>query len=213
MASSPWKAKNVSVNREESKNWQHKDIIEDTIPGISLDKAYRELLKNKKGNKIIVAVIDEVVDAGHQDLKNQFWINENEIPNNGIDDDANGYIDDVQGWNFIGNSKGEHIIYANMESVRIIRKFGYKFKDFKDGDSIKDKNFILYKKALKEYAVLKKDMKEELDYIVYLPIGFQKAKDAVKKFFPNEKYELAKLDSLYSVYQNTDKVLAKHIYY
>lgn len=55
-------------------------------------------------NDVIVAVIDTGVDYNHIDLRNNIWINSGEIPGNGIDDDGNGYVDDVYGWNFVGNN-------------------------------------------------------------------------------------------------------------
>ena len=70
------------------KEWQHKDIIVDTVPGISTDKAYKEIL-SKKGDTIIVAIIDSGVDIYHEDLKNQIWINSKEIPGINKDDDNN----------------------------------------------------------------------------------------------------------------------------
>src|SRR5450432_3611507 len=83
------------------KNWLEKDPVSDSLAGISLDKAY-ELLKGRKSHTVIVAVIDNGVDLSHEDLKNIIWTNPKEIPGNGIDDDKNGYIDDVHGWNFRG---------------------------------------------------------------------------------------------------------------
>ena len=92
-------AKKQALTEEEKKNWHFKDIFKDSIAGISLDKAY-EFLKNKKGDIVIVAVIDTELDIDHEDLKNQVWINKREIPNNNIDDDNNGYIDDIHGYSF-----------------------------------------------------------------------------------------------------------------
>jgi subtilisin family serine protease len=57
-------------------------------------------LKNS-AKDIIVAVIDSGVDIKHPDLKDNIWVNKGEIPGNGIDDDNNGYVDDINGWNFI----------------------------------------------------------------------------------------------------------------
>ena len=94
-------SKKSELSKEELKSWIHKDYAHDTIAGTSLDKAYKELLQNKKGKEIIVAVLDTKLDIFHEDLKDQIWVNEDEIPNNGIDDDNNGYIDDVNGWDFL----------------------------------------------------------------------------------------------------------------
>ena len=101
----------------EKHNWGHLDLIKDTIPGMSVDKAYAEIIKNKKGEKVIVAVIDAGIDIDHEDLKDIIWTNTKEIPNNGIDDDKNGYIDDIHGWNFLGDTYNEQ-----LEFVRVLAK-------------------------------------------------------------------------------------------
>lgn len=140
--------------------WHHMDVINDTIPGISLDKAYNKILNNKTGDTVIVAVIDTEVDLEHEDLVGSFWVNKKEIPDNNIDDDSNGYIDDIHGWNFLGNDKGENIIYANYEFIRIIRKYDSLFKNKTEVDideSLK-KEFQLYQKSLE----LKKEKEKSL---------------------------------------------------
>ena len=130
------------------KTWGAADLVADTIPGMSVDKTYNELIKNKKGQKTIVAVIDSGIDIEHEDLKNVIWTNEDEIPGNGKDDDNNGYIDDVHGWNFLGDIVGE-----NMEYVRIIKKLEPKFKGKTEASiSAADRaSFALYKKAKAEF--------------------------------------------------------------
>ena len=104
------------INENDLKRWSHLDIIKDTIPGMSVDKAYAELLKNKKGVPVIVGIVDSGVDIEHEDLKSVVWTNKKEIPENGIDDDKNGYVDDIHGWNFLGN-----ITKENYEYERIIK--------------------------------------------------------------------------------------------
>lgn len=68
---------------------------------IKAPQAWSTITGNKK---IIIAIIDSGVDIKHPDLKDNIWINYNEIPNNGIDDDENGYTDDINGWDFIDNT-------------------------------------------------------------------------------------------------------------
>jgi cell wall-associated protease len=89
-------------------NWQLMDWKKDGYKGISLEKAYDELLANKKpAKKIIVAIIDCGLDDKQPDLEGMVWTNKKEIPGNNIDDDKNGFIDDVHGWNFVGSLKEE----------------------------------------------------------------------------------------------------------
>jgi cell wall-associated protease len=111
--------------------------------GMFTNKAYG-LLKNKKSQPVIVAVIDSGVDIEHEDLKGKIWVNTDEIPNNNIDDDKNGYIDDVYGWNFIGNANGQNLDAACLEKTRILKVLMDKY-DGVDAASIKnDKEFELY---------------------------------------------------------------------
>ncbi len=94
--------------------WGHLDLIKDTIPGMSVDKAYDEIIKNKKGKTTIVAVIDSGIDIDHEDLDGVIWSNPKEIANNGKDDDGNGYVDDIHGWNFLGDGYNEQLEYVRL---------------------------------------------------------------------------------------------------
>ncbi|TPN87827.1 S8 family peptidase [Aquimarina algicola] len=114
--------KNIDLTETQLKKWNSLDLVSDTIPGMSVDKAYNELIKNRKGSTVIVGVIDSGVDIEHEDLKNVVWVNPKEIKGNGIDDDNNGYVDDINGWNFLGDSEDE-----NLEFVRIIKKLSSKY--------------------------------------------------------------------------------------
>ncbi|RZJ33907.1 MAG: peptidase S8 [Flavobacterium sp.] len=110
-------AKVGAIKESDMKRWSHLDLVKDTIPGMSVDRAYSELLKNKKGTTVIVGVVDSGVDIDHEDLKSVIWTNPKEIAGNNIDDDHNGYVDDVHGWNFLGDANNE-----NLEMTRILKK-------------------------------------------------------------------------------------------
>lgn len=105
---------------QERINWQNLDLKTDGFFGISTEKAYKELLKGRIPTSVVVAVIDGGVDIRHEDLKESMWINTREIPKNKKDDDTNGYVDDLYGWNFMGNSKGS-FHQDNAELVRSLR--------------------------------------------------------------------------------------------
>ena len=102
------------LTTSELQTWYQKDYQEDTIPGISLDKWYRLNKKKPKSKSIIVAVIDTQIDLKHDDLQEQIWINTKETPNNGIDDDHNGYIDDINGWSFTGTKSGGYVVWLSL---------------------------------------------------------------------------------------------------
>jgi len=106
-------AKKVPLTDEEIKYWSHSDLVTDSIPGMSIDKAYA-FLQGKKGVEVVVGVVDSGTDLLHEDLKDVAWVNEKEIPSNGIDDDKNGYVDDINGWNFLGSIYKEHLEYQRI---------------------------------------------------------------------------------------------------
>jgi cell wall-associated protease len=120
-------------------------------PGMETEKAYK-MLKKKTSQTVVVAVIDSGIDVEHEDLKGKIWVNTDEIAGNGIDDDKNGYIDDVHGWNFLGNSKGENLNEANLEKTRILRKLSGKFDGVDPGtiSSSEKADYDLYVKVKSE---------------------------------------------------------------
>ena len=104
-------------------NWHQLDVTETGFNGISLGKAYDYIkLKNLKSTKVIVAVIDSGIDTLHEDLKPVLWTNPREIPGNGKDDDKNGYVDDVHGWNFLGGKDGKNVKEDSYEGARVYHK-------------------------------------------------------------------------------------------
>ena len=103
--------------------WHLLDRASDGIYGISLNKTYSELLRDKKSKTVTVAVIDSGVDTLHEDLKSILWRNVKEIAGNGKDDDKNGYTDDVYGWNFLGGKDGKSVNKDSEEAIRLYHKF------------------------------------------------------------------------------------------
>lgn len=111
----------INVRSEAPKNWYNLSPSEDEVEGVGTERAYRHF--GSPAAEIIVAVIDSGVDVNHEDLQGKVWMNEGEIPNNGIDDDNNGYVDDVFGWNFIGNEKGMATMEPsdNLNGLKLIK--------------------------------------------------------------------------------------------
>ena len=134
-------------------NWFNLDPSTDNVDGVSTEKTYSTLLKGKTGQTVVVAVIDSGVDSEHEDLKEVMWTNDGEIPGNGIDDDKNGYIDDIHGWNFIGGAKG-NIHHESLEITRLVRSMKKKY----DGKNVAD----LSKKERVEFAKYE-EMKKTID--------------------------------------------------
>jgi len=144
-----------SKNIQLPANWYNLDLTENGYFGISTEKAYRELLNDKKPKEnIIVAVIDGGVDINHPDLQNVLWTNKKEIPNNGIDDDGNGYIDDIHGWNFIGSKKG-NLEFDNLELIRLYRIYHPKYQsttNLTPLDSAQKEEYRIYQKIVGDFG-------------------------------------------------------------
>ncbi|MDJ0644717.1 MAG: S8 family peptidase [Flavobacteriaceae bacterium] len=119
-------AKKGDMTEAEIRAWPHMDIYKDSVPGMSLAKAY-EFLNGKRGKTVIVGVIDSGIDIEHEDLKEVLWTNKDEVAGNGKDDDDNGYIDDVHGWNFLGGKIGEDNP-EQLELTRIVKKWTPRFR-------------------------------------------------------------------------------------
>lgn len=148
-----------AVKKVAPNDWYQQDRASSGYYGISLDKAY-DFLKNKKSRTVVVAVIDSGIDTLQEDLKPILWVNPGEIPGNGIDDDNNGYVDDVHGWNFLGNKDGTNVKEDSYEASRVYWKLKEKF-----GDNIPDTNAL--KGAEKQEAITflraKADLYEDVD--------------------------------------------------
>ncbi|MCP4977565.1 MAG: S8 family serine peptidase [Maribacter sp.] len=167
-------------------NWFNLDEEKDQVPGVSVERAYNELLKNKMSKNVVVAVLDDGIDIEHEDLKNKIWTNQDEIDGNGIDDDNNGYIDDIHGWNFIGGKDGTPVVYDNAEITRMYVQ--YKSKVMGQGDG------PLTVKERKEFKKIEKEFEEELEY-------YKAAQIRVKEFIN----DLIRSEKILSVFFNTDE--------
>ena len=113
----PLKVADLTENQK--KSWGHADLVTDTIPGMSVDRSYRDIIGTRKGTKVIVAVLDSGIDLKHEDLDGVLWTNRKEKPNNGKDDDNNGYIDDIHGYNFLGESYNEQLEYTRILRLKM----------------------------------------------------------------------------------------------
>ena len=166
--------KTTPVAENDLKRWSHLDLVNDTVPGMSVDKAYKEIIKCKKVKKVIVGIVDSGVDINHEDLKAVIWTNPKEIAGNGIDDDKNGYIDDIHGWNFLGNA-----VHEQLEMTRIVKK----------GPSTPD-----YEKAKEKLADELKGIqgqKQQLDFIL-------NAEKTIKNHLKKDTFTLEEIKAIKS---------------
>lgn len=135
-------------------DWMHMSSAEGYY-GTNMNQVYSEILKDKKGVPVVVAIIDSGVDIEHEDLKDVIWVNEDEIPDNGLDDDNNGYIDDVYGWNFIGGPDGQNVHHDTYEVTRLYAKLKYKYENadpdkLRKGQKKEYEKFLTYKEEVEK---------------------------------------------------------------
>lgn len=145
------------------KNWFNLDPDKDKFAGVSTERTYQDLLKGKSSQTIIVAVIDGGVDLTHEDLHANAWINTKEISGNGIDDDNNGYVDDINGWDFIGGKNGD-VDHDNLEITRIYRDLKKKYENANVAtlSSTDKKEYEKYLKIKDNYETRLADTKKQL---------------------------------------------------
>lgn len=166
-------------------NWFNLDWKQDGVPGVSAERAYQTILKGKNASPVIVAVIDGGVDPLHEDLDDIMWVNPGEIAGNGIDDDKNGYIDDVYGWNFIGNPNGENV---GSDALEVTRLYAHYDKQFKNVNP----------------ATLSKKERKKYEY-------YQNLGTTVNESLEKAKKNLTYYQELKSTYLESEALLKKHL--
>jgi len=179
-------------------NWYHLDLKEDNIRGISSEKAYEELLADKTATEVIVAVIDGGIDIDHDDLDDNIWINEDEIPDNGIDDDGNGYIDDIHGWNFIGGADGENVGDETLEVTRIYRQLKPKYESAEITQLNKKERaeFALYEKVKRAYEEKLAESEEQRNIFMQYLLIYQITEEIVSEALDGKPITLANMEAL-----------------
>lgn len=195
---------------EVPKGWHMLDKETSGFYGISVDKAY-EFVKTKKlkSNTVIVAVIDSGIDTTHEDLKTVLWRNPKEVPGNGIDDDKNGYVDDIYGWNFIGGRDGKNVETDSYEAARVYHSLKSKWAD-KDISTMK-----LTKEGMDEYNMWKRSEKEivgdtkssglELVFLKRAYSSALKSDSILRKALQKDKYTGKDLDAFSPVEADAKK--------
>ncbi len=191
-------SKQENLTQSQLKNWNKTDPLIDTIPGMSVDRAYTELIKDKKGETVIVAIIDTGVDIEHEDLRENIWINTDEIEGNKKDDDGNGYIDDIHGWNFLGTSENE-----NLEYVRMLKKNNLKLTTQEVSADELSVNKDLQAEYENEYQAVSAKKKQYEQLLKQL----MDAHGVIAKQIGREEYSSQDLIAL----QGSDDALNRHI--
>lgn len=171
------------------KKWYILDPETDKVQGMSVEKTYSSLLKDKPSKTVVVAVIDSGVDIFHEDLEGNIWVNEDEIPENGIDDDNNGYVDDVYGWSFIGGAEGN----INKDTYELTREY-VRLKAKYEGEDAKK---------------LKRKNKEEYNYWLAVKEDFESTRQQAEQqyvFYKSLQENVIRYNRLLQGYLGVDTV-------
>ncbi|WP_334125750.1 S8 family peptidase [Empedobacter brevis] len=149
----------LPLPKVDQKFWQHESLEETGVYGVNTQKAIQFLeSKKRKPSQLIVGVLDSGVEITHPDLKDNIWTNAKEIANNGKDDDKNGYVDDIHGWNFIGGKDGKNVDGDTLELTRLFVKYRDLFEKSADAASNKTK----YPKEFEDYQKIKTEFENKL---------------------------------------------------
>lgn len=168
--------------------------------GVSAIETYKDLLKNKTGKLVIVAVLDSGVDIEHEDLKDNIWINQDEIPDNEIDDDGNGYVDDVHGWNFIGGPDGKNVDGETLEVTRLYAHYRKKFVgvnpvNLSGDEKMEYAHYLSYKKEVERE---REKAAENYDQIAPVVATVDKAMKAINEKISSKFFTQFTLDTIVS---------------
>lgn len=156
----------LTASAQQSKapdNWYNLDPAKNGFNGTGGDEALKRLKeKGKKGQIVIVAVLDSGVEVDHEDLKDVMWVNPGEIPGNGKDDDGNGYVDDIHGWNFLGGKNGKNVQHETLELTREYVRLSKRFKgtDPKNLHGDAKKEYAYYEAVKADFEAQRKEAEE-----------------------------------------------------
>ena len=179
-----------SLSKIDKKNWHNLDIEKDSVPGTSVERAYNELLNDLKGKKVIVAVIDTGLDIDHISLSENIWINKDEKVN-GKDDDNNGYIDDIHGWNYLGSSYNE-----TRDMTRILRD-----------NKINNRKYNLVEEEIQKEI---KNSNEQLNILNYYIQILDESKELLSDYLDNDNFSIQDVNNIETVDPKLNR--AKNIY-
>jgi cell wall-associated protease len=189
----------ANAQSQAPKDWHLMDLNKDSFYGISLDKAYTFLKEKRKVSQpVIVAVLDSGVDTTHEDLKNTLWRNPKEIPGNGIDDDGNGYIDDIYGWNFIGGRDGRNMVKAADEKARVYYRLKPKYAgrmiDSTELSASEKEEYKLWKKAAEQMHASGADDPSEIIFTESFTRALKRSDKVIRLEMGCDEYTCEKLE-------------------
>ena len=195
----------VAPTKGNFNQWHMLDESDGSL-GVSAIRSYNELLKGKKSTPVVVAIIDSGTETFHEDLRDKIWVNTDEVPDNGKDDDKNGYIDDMHGWSFIGGPGGD-VSADNLEFTRIFRDKKAKYGNVTDAAQVAKADKADYEHYLKMKAEHDRRMEEAQGGLMQIAMVEQfatSAKDAVRQHLGKDTYTVEEVAGI----QTEDEFLA-----
>ncbi|MBO9730949.1 MAG: S8 family peptidase [Chitinophaga sp.] len=190
------------------KNWHLLSYDTDSVYGTSTEKAYKELLKGKKSTPVIVAVIDSGIDTLHEDLKKVLWTNPREIPGNGKDDDHNGYVDDIHGWNFLGGKDGSSVKEDSEEAAREYYRYKTQYGNPDSALAKDSKEYSTWQQLQTKVEKPNSQFKMQYKSMAKLQENVNKCESILKTYLGKEDFNVAQLDSIQTT--NQDVLLARN---
>lgn len=138
----------------------------DDFPGVNVAQAYAAVA-DRTAQPVVVAVIDSGVDVEHEDLQGRLWTNPGEIAGNGLDDDGNGYVDDVHGWSFLGNAQGENVEHDTYEVTREYVRLRSTYENVRVDNlsPAQQQEFAYFQQVREEYQRRRQEAREMLPQI------------------------------------------------
>lgn len=166
--------------------------------GISVNKTYESFKSIKDGQTVVVAIIDSGIDYEHEDLAANMWVNPGEIAGNGKDDDNNGYVDDIHGWNFIGGPDGTNVGMDSYEAARVYGSLKYKYEnaDVNKLTKAQKKEYDMYVRAKQSVEKETNSAKNKLTQIDNIENKVKEAFDIFEKKLGSDTLSKEWLDSL-----------------
>lgn len=200
------------------KSWHLLDPEQDLVQGISVEKTYLTLLIGQPSRTVTVAVIDSGIDIDHEDLKDVLWTNPREIEGNGIDDDKNGYVDDIHGWNFIGGAQGnvnedtdeltrEYVKlkseFEGVDEKKISKKKRPAYEDYKKKKEKFEQQKTKNKEQYQRYLSLYQNVSNSVDTLKSILQTEQLSKEVVEKFDTTDPAMLFAKGLVLNIFKNT----------
>lgn len=163
--------------------WYNNSYEDTGVMGVNTEKAWQFLKDhNRKPVEMIVGILDSGVQADHIDLKDNMWVNPKEVAGNGKDDDKNGYVDDIHGWNFIGGKDG-NVEGDTMEKVRVYR-YSYLPLFESENKANNEANQKKYPTEFEDYKKIKKEIAEEIKEAQSSKVQYEAMASMLEEGFP-----------------------------